>query len=258
LTAKLFRTRRSHRRIRLFGSWCGCPAALLNESALVPRSSLLEFDQLFRGAGLMLEILYADRRQRDNDRGFSPLIGHLFGSAAKRPSEPAKAQDHDCYRTGHRTPCRRLAPWMSLHLFHRKFRRNSLLQWQIARKNVTYSANKYIATLGNYSGERLPRSVQAGAVANGRARVWQPVNLPGALGRYWPERSFCPISINRCSAYAYRRSRGIFCSAAPKNCPPGSPPWFRSITATNGAPNRCSIGRLHGSALSPPATGRRR
>jgi hypothetical protein len=26
---------------------------------------------------------------------------------------------------------------MSLHLFHRKFRRNSLLQWQIARKNVS-------------------------------------------------------------------------------------------------------------------------
>jgi hypothetical protein len=50
----------------------------------------------------------------------------------------------------------------------------------------------YIATLGNYSGERLPRSVQAGAVANGRARARQPVNLPGALGRCWPERSSAP------------------------------------------------------------------
>jgi hypothetical protein len=138
LATELFRTRGGHRRIRRVAPGCDGPATLLDQRSAIPgRRNLFEFGKLFHGARLVLELLDADRRQRDNDRGFSPLIGHLFGSAAKHPSEPAEAQDHDRYRTDHRTPCRRLAPWMSLHLFHRKFRRNSLLQWQIARKNVS-------------------------------------------------------------------------------------------------------------------------
>jgi hypothetical protein len=120
LATELFRTRGSDRRVRRFAGGRGGPATLLDQRSPIPgRRDFLEFRQLFRGAGLVLEFLDADRRQRGNDRGFSPLIGQLFGSAAKHPAEPGKAQDHDDYRTGHRTPCRRLAPWMNLHHLHR-------------------------------------------------------------------------------------------------------------------------------------------
>jgi hypothetical protein len=127
LATELFRTCSRHRRVRRLASGYNGPATLLDERSPIPRRDFLEFGQLFGGTGLVLEFLDADWRQRGDDRSFRSLIGHLFGSAAKHPSEPAKAQDHDRYRTGHRTPCRRFAPWMSLHLLHRRFRRNPLL-----------------------------------------------------------------------------------------------------------------------------------
>ena len=209
LATELFRTRGGHRRIRRLAPGCDGPATLLDQRSAIPgRRNLFEFGKLFHGARLVLELLDADRRQRDNDRGFSPLIGHLFGSAAKRPSEPAKAQDHDCYRTGHRTRCRRLARWMSFHLFTKGLGET---RFSVAdRPEESTDRPSRSASLGNYSDDArserpahvtsVPRVADCTvlsqpywvvkgedrAAANGRASARQPVNLPvlsGIAGR---------------------------------------------------------------------------
>src|SRR5678815_4256994 len=100
-----------HRPIRIGLPREGGPPGLQHELGLLPGGAdRLEPAHLLDPGHVDLLPGEADRHQRRGDRGVRLLDRHLARGAARRPTAPAKPQDHRHHTTDHRTPDARLQP----------------------------------------------------------------------------------------------------------------------------------------------------
>src|ERR1700746_2524096 len=114
--AELFCASARNCRIRCATPRHRSPAALLDESATVPRrGDLVECDEFCCGIGLLLESFDTDRSQRLDDSGFRALSCHFLRSVAECPSELGEPDDRERYSADHCTPHRWFHPGMDLH-----------------------------------------------------------------------------------------------------------------------------------------------